>query len=297
MTIKDCTKEFNRTKQYFAKIAKNDALHQKLLLATKDGLNLDRSHLRLSKWHEVEVRLVEYVQKIRRMQLDVHVPITGALLQSTATTIATRLHITDFKASNGWLQKFLKRWAISSTSLHGEAASCDPEAIAQAMLDLKIEFQQYDVHHIFNYDETALFYHMMPKRTYIAPEEQANMCTNKRQLRGRKDLKDRVTLGVAVNASGTVRVPVTMIGRPAQPRIFKTEECPIPYMSQKSVWMTRDLMKRWVDNVFTPAVRKKLSGPILLVVDNFSGHMSVKSDAEACGKASMMIDVMCTLPT
>ncbi|XP_070140402.1 putative CENPB DNA-binding domain-containing protein 1 isoform X1 [Drosophila kikkawai] len=72
----------------------------------------------------------------------------------------------DFVASNGWFEKFKKRFSIHSLKFKGEAASADdisattyPEEIQEFIKEEEILPDQ-----VFNADETGLFWKKMPNR-------------------------------------------------------------------------------------------------------------------------------------
>ncbi len=57
------------------------------------------------------------------------VPINGPLIKAFALEIAQNNNITDFKASNGWLQKLTKRYDIRFNSYSGEAADVSEQVV------------------------------------------------------------------------------------------------------------------------------------------------------------------------
>jgi hypothetical protein len=76
---------------------------------------------------------------------------------------ATNLGITNFQASEGWLEKFKKRHDLTFKKVCGESASVDP-CISQdwknELIDLLVD---YDARDIFNADETGLFLQMFTR--------------------------------------------------------------------------------------------------------------------------------------
>ena len=86
--------------------------------------------------------------------------------------------------------------------------------------------------------------------------------------------KDRVTLVLAVNATGSHKIPVAIIGKAAVPLCFKSPRapCPLPYFSQPSAWMDGDVYEKWFNTVFVPAVRERTRLLCVLDVDNCGAH-------------------------
>ena len=82
---------------------------------------------------------------------------------------------------------------------------------------------------------TGLNFRALPNRTYLAPGE------NRRDIRGSKAFaaKDRLTLALCVNATGTSKVPPLLVGSSKEPRCFRDGRPPCPYIHQKRAWMDR----------------------------------------------------------
>jgi hypothetical protein len=59
--------------------------------------------------NEFEILLVQWFQQIRSE----NIPVNGLMLWEKATEIALRLKIGNFKASNGWLDRFTKHHGIT----------------------------------------------------------------------------------------------------------------------------------------------------------------------------------------
>ncbi|XP_065650735.1 tigger transposable element-derived protein 6-like [Hydra vulgaris] len=55
--------------------------------------------------------------------------------------------------------------------------------------------------------------------------------------RGKKKSKERVTLVVCSNATGSHKIPCSMIGKAARPACIVGRTWPIPYFYQKNAWM------------------------------------------------------------
>ena len=77
---------------------------------------------------------------------------------------------------------------------------------------------------IHNWDETGLYFRLIPSATYTAPNEQ------QRRIRGTKaqKAKDRVTLITCTNATGTHKIPLAMIAKATKPCCFRSCPSPLP---------------------------------------------------------------------
>ena len=101
-----------------------------------------------------------------------YTPVNGPRLQSEVNECAMELNKNNFTASNGWLKSFCDRHQIKFSSLHGESADVNVDAVKQWMSDLPKLTQGYELCDIFNCDETPIFFKALPKKTLLGPKEQ-----------------------------------------------------------------------------------------------------------------------------
>ncbi|XP_061704502.1 tigger transposable element-derived protein 4-like [Cydia pomonella] len=190
-----------------------------------------------------------------------NVPISGPIVKAKAEKFANQLGIIDFKASEGWLGKFKHRHQITYGKMNGEARDVDMNVtnnwISTVWPKLKIKYSPED---IFNADETGLFCKLTPDKTLKFKGEK---CV------GGKLSKERITVLVAANMSGTEKRKLLVIGKSKNPRGFKNiKQLPVTYKANKSAWMT--------SQIFEEEVRKwdaeLKSRKILLLVDNCPAH-------------------------
>ncbi|XP_033225749.1 tigger transposable element-derived protein 2-like [Belonocnema kinseyi] len=181
-----------------------------------------------------------------------------------------------FKATNGWLHGFKKRHGIHEVGVQGEKQSADTDR-AQTISESFNQYLQesdFDLDQIYSGDESGLYYKALPRRTLIGG--------NERGASGHKEVKDRVTLMFAANATGSHKIPLLIIGKYAKPRCFTNvnmESLPATYAAQISAWMDRVLFLKWFTEVFLPEVRKKhpdSSRRVLLLLDNAPAHPSAE---------------------
>lgn len=87
-----------------------------------------------------------------------HVNVSGPLLKEKALKFAEDLAVTSFKASNGWLDSFLRRNNIVFKKQSGERAEVNAEVVSDWKSRLPAICEGYRPEDIFNMDETGLFY-------------------------------------------------------------------------------------------------------------------------------------------
>ncbi|XP_072144735.1 tigger transposable element-derived protein 6-like [Dermacentor andersoni] len=162
-----------------------------------------------------------------------NVPISGPILATKAKNFAFLLGRPNFEPGGGWIQRFKERHGIVYKNVVGEAASLDTEA-KQQWLQTKLPsvLERYAEKDIYNCNETALFFQMLPSKTHAL---KGDRCP------GGKHSKLRVTVLLCVSMDGSHRLKPFMIGRSKKPTCFKNQHIPVRYRSNKKAWMTRDL--------------------------------------------------------
>lgn len=201
------------------------------------------------------------------------VPVSGRLLQEVALIINESLNgPKTFQASNGYLYNFQLRHGIRHLSMQGEKLSADATGAAE-FREQFISYTQdfgFDRDNIYNADETGLLWKVLPGSTLATKDDKG--------ASGWKLIKDRVTVMVCANASGTHRMPLLMIGKSKNPRCFKgmnVEALPLVYTNQRNAWMDTEIFRSWYTGVFLPAVTVRHSATgkkCILVLDNAPTH-------------------------
>lgn len=204
---------------------------------------------------------------INRITIQIFGRKTRSTLLDAAKTDEARKRYLDFVASDQWAKNFMARRFLQNTRLHGEAGSVDHAAIAKGMAEIREVLEKYDPNDIYNKGETVLCYRLLPKQTYLAPGK------DRKTARGVKGMtaKDRITVYFCTNATGTRKMPLTIIGTAANPRCFRTRSPPVKYLSQKRAWSDRRTIGEWWQ-AFLTFVRTTTTKPVLLLVESHSIH-------------------------
>ena len=84
------------------------------------------------------------------------------------------------------------------------------EALSARLPEIRKTLDEYALNDIYNMDETGLFYRM-----------QADNSLATRQLEGRKQNKERITIAICCNADGSDKLLLWVIGKSFNPRCFK----------------------------------------------------------------------------
>ena len=163
------------------------------------------------------------------------------------------MSIENFHASDGWLDRWKKRYNVSFKKISGEGNACTDEMTAPwAETTLPTMLSKYELNQIYNADEFGLFYRARPVKSLHLKDER---CV------GDKHSKLRLTGLAAANAAGK-KLPMFVIGKLKSPRCFKNiKHLPCRYCSQNKSWMDSILFEKWVreiDRRFTAEGKKLL---------------------------------------
>ena len=225
--------------------------------------NVDRKRSRSGKDCDVESALWVWLKFARSR----NVPVNGPTLCLKAELLARELGKDDFKATDGWLNRWKKRYGLTFTKLQGEAAEAD-EASADDWRKEHIPalLQTHSHDDIFNADETGFYYRALPDSTYILQKEKST-------ARGVKVAKDRITILVCCSMTGE-KVRPLVIGKYANPRCLKNiTDLPVMYKHSSNAWMTKTIWSDWL-NDWDKKLRRQ-GRKILLLIDNCSAHGEV----------------------
>lgn len=202
-----------------------------------------------------------------------HVPISSEILKEKAKYFCEQITgKDDFRASAGWLDKFKQRHGIRFLKVCGERISNDESAVAPFKRKFMKIIEEMDLseHQIYNADESALFWRVLPTGTWVHQ--------NEKSAPGRKLSKDRLTFMPCCNSTGTHKLPLFVLGKSERPRVFKNVTLPVIYNGSKKGWMTKITFLNWFRNHFIPEVKRfsqqtNRTSKALLLIDNAPSHL------------------------
>ena len=241
-----------------------DILRKKRLYEEAWEGNVYSKRQRLSKTTNAETvneKLYAFFNQARAK----NIPLSGPILQSKALQLAEELDVEDFRASNGWLYAWKKRYNIKQFKISGESADVDMALVDDYKSRIQGITSGYEPDDIFNCDETGLFYRALPDKT-LAQKKQA--------VKGGKCSKDRLTVLLCCSCTGEKLKPL-VIGKADKPRAFKgiqVEQLPVQWRANSKAWMNTQCFSEWLGNVNLKMKMHKRK--ILLFMDNVSSHVA-----------------------
>lgn len=232
------------------------------LSTAKDFQNLSRKRKNRFKEEDVDMALDTWLEQKNHQ----NARINGTILKQKAQQLATEMGH-DFTPSDGWLSRFKERHNITFKREHGEKQCTDFESAQKwrerVIADLLKDYSSDD---IFNADETGIYFKGLPDRGFVYRNV---------QISGGKKQKDRLTVLVCANMSGTEKKKLMVVGKSKSPRGFPSNisKLPVQYKHSANAWMTSDIFTDFVQS-WDKSLR--LQGrSIVLLVDNCSAHPNV----------------------
>lgn len=255
-------KEFGIPNSTLSTILKNK---EKIISNENNEFQLNRQRMRTPKHVDIENALIIWFKQCRSQ----NIPISGALIMEKADMYASEMGI-EFLANNGWLERFKKRNEIVYKSVCGESSQVSQVMISEWLTDtLPSILQNYDPKNIFNADETGIFYHCLPNKTYAFKNEQCS---------GGKKSKERLTVLIGCNSDGSEKLPILVIGRYLKPRCFKfVTKLPVEYRANRKAWMVSTIFTEWLLKLDKKFLFEKRE--VAMIIDNCSAHIRINLKA------------------
>lgn len=213
-------------------------------------------------------------------------PITGPVLLEKASEFHRLIYgesSKPFLASSGFQWRFCGRFGLRNLKICGEKLSADSPSAEQFVNGFSAMTEGYSNDQLFNCDETGLYFKMLPGHTLASVHNRPD---------GTKKAKDRVTINACANASGTIKLPLLLIGKAKNPRCFRNlnkNALPVVYRNQANAWVNTEIFKDWFASCFVPETKRRLrelgqDEKAILFLDNCSAHPSEEELVSDDGK-------------
>ena len=161
----------------------------------------------------------------------------------------------------------------------GEKLSADSPSAEQFVNVFSAMTEGYSNDQLFNCDETGRYFKMLPGHTLASVHNRSD---------GTKKAKDRMTINACANASGTIKLPLFLIGKAKNSRCFRNlnkTALPVVYRNQANT----EIFKDWFASCFVPETKRRLrelgqDEKAILFLDNCSAHPSEEELVSDDGK-------------
>ena len=215
---------FGCGKTQISKVLKNK---ESILAEFQSNASSSRVHTtskaRASEYSEINDALYKWF----KLATSKNIPIGGPHLIEKAKMIANALGKSDFKGSQGWLEKWKKRFALKQVKICGEFGDVEGKTVDSWKERLLELIQGYSKDDIWNMDETGLYFRALPDRGFA---EKSRSC------KGGKKSKQRVTIALFISASGHKEKPVFIwkSENPSCLRGFDKSHLPVTFLILQS---------------------------------------------------------------
>ncbi|XP_057591361.1 jerky protein homolog [Hippopotamus amphibius kiboko] len=177
------------------------------------------------------------------------VPVSGPMLIEKAKDFYEQMQLTEpCVFSGGWLWRFKARHGIKKLDTSSEKQAADQQAAEQFCGF----FQSLTAEHglspeqVYNADETGLFWRCAP-----SPSPEGG------PMPGPKQNKDRLTVLLCANATGSHRIRPLVVGKCGGPKAVQgTQHLSVAYKAQGHAWVDKEMLTDWFHHIFVPAVKE-----------------------------------------
>jgi hypothetical protein len=257
--ILDKFKNEMRDSYNISKIKKN---REKIIEEYESSTTTKAKSLKKSYYPDIENGLLKFISESNSHGM----PVNTLLLKEKASQIAIKHNYNDFKASNGFIDRFKSRNAIIFRTFHGEADGV-PDIVCNDWINTKLPelVKSYKPEDIFNGDEFGLFYRIPPNKSFTIKGQ---------KFKTGKKSKERISVFICSNMTGTEKLKPIAIGRAKQPRCFRGKQSlPIIYRNNTTSWMTTEIFTEFLQSLNRKMLKE--SRNIALILDNCPSHVSL----------------------
>lgn len=224
------------------------------------------SRLPIQQRLEVNVAVVRTIGKQAR---DALLRTHQATVEANEPPLLTPTEVANmekFKASETWARKWARDHQVISAK---PETGSQVEAAQNQVAFLQKIISNYPPDRVYTMTSTALFFRILPHRTYVS-----KLPNSQKRVRACKGLKskDRLTLYLCTNETGSEKLPISCIGKYERPACFQVAaQKQLPYLYQKQALSDAGTFQRWWRTVFLPHVRQRVGegGKCLLLVEDY----------------------------
>lgn len=177
------------------------------------------------------------------------VPVSGPMLIEKAKDFYEQMQLTEpCVFSGGWLWRFKARHGIKKLDASSEKQAADQQAAEQFCGFFRSLTAEHGLspEQVYNADETGLFWRCSP-----SPSPEGGSAPGPTQS------KDRLTVLMCANATGSHRIKPLVVGKWGSPKAVQgLQHLPVVYKAQGSAWVDKEIFADWFHHIFVPAVKE-----------------------------------------
>jgi len=244
---------------------------------------------KISYPQELEEKILAWILEKREQD---YVPVSTQLIRLKALSLIKNYN-EHFKASDGWVRKFMKRNKLV-LRVHTHISQSLPKDLENKIKQFHEEISKihdnsaYPLQYVCNMDETPVYLDLVPNKVVDKRGKKTI------QVRTTSSEKNRVTATLCCTAAGKM-LPPFVVFKSKTMRPLKKVNVPagVHATTQVKAWMDEERMLQWIQEVWSPYVS---GNPALLVMDTFSAHMTdkVKDAFKKCNTKLLFIPGGCT---
>ena len=238
---------------------------------------------------ELEDKLVAWILEKRE---EAYVAVSTQMIHLKALSLIRPVN-PQFKASDGWLRKFMTRNNLvlrACTSMSQTLPKDIEEKIGTFCQQIRHVRENSDFPYalIANMDETPIYLDIVPSKTVDRKGKKSI------RVRTTNSEKRHITATLCCTAAGTYLPPfVVFKGKTSRPLRKVTIPKGVIATTQQKAWMDEPRTLMWIAKVWKPYIAGR---PALLTLDTFSAHLTeaVKDAFDQCKTTLVVIPGGCT---
>lgn len=280
LTLQEVADEFGSSKRAIMRMKQEADVIRSLGQSGVRGSMKSRKQSNCVKYTALEAKVAEVLEISRRNRMSItfelvrtcSLRVRQEMLKQEGLTEEQTKDLQEFNPSDNWIRSFSRRKQIKIASKPWRVAEVSAiEVDDMETQNVKTLLQRFDLDCIFSVHETTLFHKVLPRKSYLV--SRSNGQNTVKALPDDMTTENRLTLIVCTNATGTVKIPLTLIGMAKQPKSFRIRPCPLHYLTHPYAWFNTTTFKQWFSEIFIPAIRHHTWRNIALLVENsLDGH-------------------------
>ena len=244
---------------------------------------------KISYSQELEDKLIAWILEKRE---EAYIAVSTQMIRLKALSLIRPVN-PQFKASEGWLRKFMTRNNLvlrARTNMSQTLPKDLEEKIATFRQQIRHVRENSDFPYalIANMDETPIYLDLVPRKTVDRKGKKSI------RVRTTNSEKRHITATICCTADGTYLPPfVVFKGKTSRPLRKVTIPKDVIATTQQKAWMDEPRMLMWITMVWKPYIAGR---PALLTLDTFTAHLTeaVKDAFDQCKTTLVVIPGGCT---